>query len=417
MDPPPPADLAQAIGIGPVRVSVLSHLSGNEEALFACASRACWQATRAEGLAPRVLPFPLDARLAVLPVRFRSSMLAPTTRDWWSFDPRSNRLAVRVDDVVRVWRVDDGAAPAVRIDLSPDMPPTHRLVLLGEGRWLGVCDTKNHLELVYNTSSGECVTITELMGGALPDELIYIDADVVFVRFGSDTGRERRESGFYDVREGGTLLVPTPAELMPERHTSNMVCALSRDRHSAVVVVGIEDQGYAIQLFGRVRERAGFCPAAQATSTIKLHRLLLNQHECIGASVAEGPGGDSAVVQILVKAPWSVTEDDEVLLLRLVVSAANGCDEGQRTTRAMRGGRGIGALHFDDELVANTAEDHGALHVFRCGPGDLPPPCASFAMHGYVDMQVDLRNRTVVAADPVCRTLTVIQLDAHVALK
>ena len=398
-------DLDQALSFGPVRVLVFRTLSANELSCLACASRACRAATRAEGLVPRVVPFPKDAFLAILPVRLRSTLVdrstsLPTQKEWWCFDPVANVVAVRSEERVDVWHAD---GRRVTIDLPPDINQgMHWLALHGRSRWLCVVHIDGIVATAFSTNTGLAVPFAAALFGAdEPAELLRVNADVVFARFTAPPSAENaRMSGFYDA-DGGLILPahPNPWSLI----TLHRALALTRDGRSALSIVRSGDE-YNVQLFGR---------AAVASGVHQVKWPAGDDWLPFDLSVSTNADKVSAQAQVLML-PSTFAEHKSMVVGRWNIGRTTDVKNFNLASRAYVLQKKFHHLQVQDDLITHVAPNGCDLQVLR---GHDLAKFITFTMHGYVEMRPNLLQQVVVAADPVRRTFTVLPLSAYVGLR
>ena len=376
-----------ALGMGPLRRSVFRYLSANDIACVACMSTACQQAVEAEGLLPRVIPFPPAALLSVLPVRLRRALMSSWAAEWWSFNSVSNVLAVRTDAAVDVWHAD-GRRVTIQLDAIPN---AHRLTLHGDGDWV-VSHDDGDVRRAYRT-------VTGLVEPLLPSQppvnptLVRVGPHAVYARFdpSNASNASTHQSGFYD--RHGVLLVPARVDPWPDR-VMDRVLALSTDRLSAAILVRV-GKLFVVNVFGR---------AASAASSSTFSLYAPDGYMCKGFSLKTD--GDSCFT---VHMAMRATTGGHVVVRRYVSHKDGRFDNVPVTLPEYAQAVGV-----CEDVVSHLTADFRHLRVFCFDRSDRP--CV-FTMHDYVDMHVDLLNRVVVAADIVKRTFTVFPLDAYLALQ
>lgn len=386
----------------PVRARILrlGCIDANDVAALACVDRDC-RAAVAEDVRPtRIVPLPKGAVIAAVPVSLRHQQSFGTPRAFaggWDYDVGARVLAVVRGNNVDTW-CGDHFKPSGRVLAIFPGSTTPSIALHAAGRLLSVSSVVSaaagydYLQSsaqsldYHSTATGKCLFHTF---GARVRSTFGASNVTAFV--GADPTRMFGHACFalaYDERRDGvaaTVAVNLPTDTAYRINTH----AFASDDGRSWISLKPDASTLSLSLFGDIAARAGMARWIPSRS------IPANSSPCSMPSWCVAAFVEGATVHVF-------------MIYNVLLTVEFLGDGIVRTTERHLSEEGVLS---DVAVLGNLVSfvvGGEALVVRRLDAMDEPPHV--FRMVNYVTMRADLARRVVVAADPMARTISIIDI-------
>ena len=370
-------------------------LDANDVAALACVNRNCRAAVAKDVRPTRIVPLPKGAVIAAVPVSLRQQSLRQqslrqqsfgTTGAFaggWDFDVGARVLAVVRGNNVDTWCGDQATGRVV----CPGSTTPPAIALHADGRLLSVASgvSSDFMQFLLQSSAQALDYHSTATGKLLFHTFGARVRSNVTAFVGADPSRMFGHACFalaYDERRDDLAAPVAVANLPADTAYRVNTHAFASDDGRSWITLEPDASTLSMRLFGDIAARAGMARWNPSHSPWSL------PSSCVAAFVE----GDTV----------------HVFLTYNILLTVTFCGDGNvRTTERFLGDGSLSDVAVFGNLVSFVV-DGEALVVRRLNAMDAPP--LVYRMVSYVTMRADLARRVVVAADPMARTLSIIDI-------